>query len=353
MGVYKDNTNGQWRVQVYYTNYKGEKKRKQKKGFKTKKEAKQWEINFINSLDVTSDITFSHLVDNYIEDLTHRLKVSTIETKKIIIYKHILPFFENIKVKDVTPLLVRQWQNTILKKNYSKTFTKTINNQLSAIMNYAVTYYNLQFNPVRKAGTIGRKNANEMNFWTYKEYKTFIEHVDKPQDRIVFELLYYSGMRIGEMLALTTADINIKDKTIDINKSLSVIKGEIYITEPKTEKAKRVIGLPEFVINNLAAYINSLYGIEKQDRIFTFARSYPSKLMDKYIPKTNVKRIRTHDFRHSHASLLISLDINIMTIADRLGHEKVETTWNTYGHLYPNKRIEVINKLESLNYEKL
>ena len=104
MGVYKDNTNGQWRVQVYYTNYKGEKKRKQKKGFKTKKEAKQWEINFINSLDVTSDITFSHLVDNYIEDLTHRLKVSTIETKKIIIYKHILPFFENIKVKDVTPL---------------------------------------------------------------------------------------------------------------------------------------------------------------------------------------------------------------------------------------------------------
>lgn len=348
MGVFKDNTTGQWRVQVYYTDYKGDRLRKQKKGFKTKKEAKQWEGDFINSLDLSADILFEHLVDNYMEDLSHRLKASTMATKKNIIDKHLIPFFEGVKANDITPLLVRKWQNSILKENYSKTFIKTINNQLSAIMNYAVAYYGLQSNPVRKAGSIGKKNADEMNFWTYDEYKIFIDHVTKPYDKLIFELLYYSGMRIGEMLALTPSDIDFEDHTISINKSLSVISGTTYITAPKTEKGKRIIGLPESVMNQLYAYMNTLYGLEKENRIFTFARSYPSKLMDIYIKDTGLKRIRTHDFRHSHASLLISLDINIMTIADRLGHEKVDTTWNTYGHLYPNKRAEIVTKLETL-----
>ncbi|MBC2575190.1 tyrosine-type recombinase/integrase [Peptostreptococcus canis] len=348
MGVYKDNSTGLWRVQIYYTDYKGESQRKQKKGFKTKKEAKQWESDFINSLDVTTDIIFIHLVNNYMDDLSPRLKVSTMSTKKNIIDKHILPFFKDIKVKDISPLLIRKWQNAILKEGYSNTFTKTINNQMSAILNYAVSFYGLQSNPVRKAGSIGKKKSDEMNFWTYDEYKIFISNITKPEDKIIFEILYYSGMRIGEMLALTPTDINFEEQTISINKSLSVINGITYITEPKTEKGKRIIGLPESIMNQLSSYMKTIYCLEKDNRIFTFARSYPAKLMNKYIKDTELKRIRTHDFRHSHASLLINLDINIMTIADRLGHEKVDTTWNTYGHLYPNKRVEVVDKLKSL-----
>ena len=348
MGVFKDNATGQWRVQVYYTDYKGDRLRKQKKGFKTKKEAKQWEVDFINSLDLSADILFEHLVDNYMEDLSHRLKVSTMATKKTIIDKHLIPFFEGVKVNEITPLLVRRWQNSILKQSYTKTFMKTINNQLSAIMNYAVSYYGLQSNPVRKAGSIGKKKADEMNFWTYDEYKAFISCIDDPSYRIVFEMLYYTGVRIGELLALTPADIDISEMTVSITKTYTVVNRQGYITEPKTEKGKRVIGIPKDVMNHLVKYMSTLYGLESSDRIFTFARSYPSKIMDKYIEQSGVKRIRIHDFRHSHASLLISLDINIMTIADRLGHEKVDTTWNTYGHLYPNKRSEVVDKLSAL-----
>lgn len=334
-----------WRVQIRYKEKSGNVIRKQKRGFKTKKEAQEWEDNFINSLETDINITFANLYNNYIEDISNRIRESTLKTKQTIIESQILDFFSAYKISDIKAIDVRKWQNTILKKGYSDTYVKTINNQLSAILNYAVRYYGLSSNPCHLAGSIGKKNADEMNFWTLDEYKKFISVIDKLQDKIVFEVLYWSGIRIGELLALTKSDLDFDNNVISISKNHVVVDSKHYTNEPKTPRGRRNIHMPSFVMGELREYIDSLYKLNDSDRIFPFARSYPLKLMNKYCPLSGVKKIRTHDLRHSHASLLVSMDVNITTIADRLGHENIETTWNTYSHLYPNKRQEVADKL--------
>ena len=347
MVIKDENKPRKWRVQLSYKDIDGKTKRKQKRGFNSKKEAQEWERNFLNSLNTTSDITFANLTEAYLDDMKHRLKASTMETKTTLIMQHVKPFFADFEIKNITPLIVRTWQSKLLKSSYSKTYIKTINNQLSAILNYAVKYYHLPSNPVHVAGTIGKKKSDEMNFWTLEEFNQFISVVDGLLELTVFNTLYYSGMRIGELLALTLNDLNFEENVININKTYSMVKGQEYITDPKTPKGNRFICMPTHVMDLLGKYIKTLYRLKNTDRIFTIPRSKPGKWMKKYCELSNVKLIRLHDLRHSHASLLINLDVNIMTISDRLGHENTQTTWDTYGHLYPNKRKEVAEKLNN------
>lgn len=350
MVIKDENKPRKWRVQLTYKDISGKTRRKQKRGFNSKKEAQEWERVFLNSLNPTTEIFFSNLVTAYLKDMEPRLKASTIENKKNLITNHVDPFFGEFEIKNITPLIVRSWQSKLLETNYSKTYIKSINNQLSAIFNYAVKYYHLPQNPVHIAGTIGKKKADKMKFWTLDEFKQFIMVVDDSLHLTLFNVLYWSGMRIGELLALTPNDLNFIENTININKSYNMIKGKVHIDEPKTPKGNRILYMPDFVMELLDRYLNTLYGLKPTDRIFTISRSSPGRWMKKYCNKSNVKLIRLHDIRHSHASLLINLDVNIMTISDRLGHENTQTTWDTYGHLYPNRRIEVVEKLNCANF---
>ena len=174
MVIKDENKSRKWRVQLSYKDIDGKVKRKQKRGFNSKREAQEWERNFLNSLNTTADITFANLTEAYLNDMKHRLKASTMETKVTLIMRHVQPFFAELEIKNITPLVVRSWQSELLKSSYSKTYIKTINNQLSAILNYAVKYYHLPSNPVHIAGTIGKKKADEMNFWTLEEFNTYI-----------------------------------------------------------------------------------------------------------------------------------------------------------------------------------
>lgn len=345
MTVFKDDTNPKkWRVQLYYKDAFGKNKRIHKRGFERKKDAQEWERNFLNSIDVSPEITFENLVFEYLNDMESRLRESTIFNKTILINTHLIPYFKDMKIENIKPITVRKWQNKLLKNDYSETYLKTINNQFNAIMNYAVKYYNLSKNPGHAAGTIGRKNADEKDFWTLDEFNTFINVIENKEHKLIFNLLYFTGMRIGELLALTPNDFH--DNYIDINKNYVVTNGVGKINPPKTPKGNRIIYISDFIIKDTLEYISTLYRLKNNDRIFMFARSYPAKLMDKYCKLSGVKKIRTHDLRHSHVSLLIELGVNITTISDRLGHEKVDTTWNTYAHLYPNQRQDVVYKID-------
>ena len=225
----------------------------------------------------------------------------------------------------------------------------SINNQLTAILNYAVRYYNLKENPCRKAGSIGKSHADEMQFWTTEEFKQFLEKIsDKPQARAGFLILYYTGLRIGELLALEYADIDFEGCKLNISKSYQHISGRDVVTPPKTPKSIRTVSIPEFLRDELKAYTGRLYGLHKHDRIFPCTKSFFEHEMVRGTRDGEVKRIRLHDIRHSHASLLIELGFSPLAIADRLGHEKVETTLNTYSHLFPHKRDEVAEKLQQL-----
>lgn len=237
-----------------------------------------------------------------------------------------------------------------MKKGYSQTYLKTVNNQLSTIFNYAVKYYDLRENPCRKTGSIGKSHAGERQFWTKQEFKQFLATVeDKPEARMAFLVLYWTGMRIGELLALTYNDIDLEKRTISINKSYQRLDGRDIITPPKTPKSKRIVTIPLFLAEELREYMSHLYGIMADERMFRFTKSYMEHKIIRGIKFSGVKRIRLHDLRHSHASLLVEMGFTPLAIAERLGHEKIETTLNTYSHLYPNKQGELADRLEMEN----
>lgn len=144
-------------------------------------------------------------------------------------------------------------------------------------------------------------------------------------------------MTKAELLALTLGDFNAEEKTLRINKSYQRIKGKDVVTEPKTEKSKRIITLPDFLVEEMNDYISRLYGMMTNDRLFMVTKSYLGDELARGVKMSGVKKIRLHDLRHSHASLLISkLGAPPLVVAERLGHEKIQTTLNTYSHLYPN-----------------
>lgn len=210
-------------------------------------------------------------------------------------------------------------------------------------------YYDLRENPCHKAGTMGKKNAEEMQFWTKDEFEKFIAAVeDKPMSHTIFMTLYYTGIREGELLALTPKDIDLKAKTIRINKSYQRLGKEDVITTPKTPKSKRTITIPNLLCECLKDYMEKIYELSDSDRLFNVTKHYLTKEMVRGCKKSGVKKIRIHDIRHSHASLLVEMGFTPLLIAERLGHEKIQATLDTYSHLYPNKQSEVADRLDEL-----
>ena len=351
MPAYKDEKTGKWFAKFYYTNWQGIKKQKWKRGFATKKEALGFERDFLEKQSANPDMTFQNLYEIYMEDMAARLKQSTLLTKKAVLQTHILPFFGSKPINEIKASDVRRWQAKLMSSpnNYSQTYLKKINTELNSIINYAKRFYDLNTNPCGKAGTIGKAKAEEMDYWTYDEYIAFREGVkDKSLSYICFEVLYWTGMREGELLALSPADIDLDNKTISINKTYQRIEGKDVFTSPKTRKSKRKIPIPDFICQELSDYIQSRYMLDADERLFPVTKSYLSHEMIRGCKNTGVKKIRIHDIRHSHASLLINQGCDALMLADRLGHEKVSTTLNTYSHLFPHKQQELVHSLESL-----
>lgn len=353
MPVYQDQKTKTWYVKCYYVDYTGTKRQRKKRGFKLQREAKEWERNFLETQQADLTMTFESFINIYNEDIKHRIREHTHMQKQYLINRKLLPFFGKLPVSQITPAHIRKWQNELMAyrdpdgKPYSETYLKSINNQMAAIMNYAVRYYGLKENPCTKAGSIGKSHADEMNFWTTEEFKTFLEKIsDKPQARAGFLTLYYTGMRIGELLALEYGDIDFNECKIQINKSYQRIDKRDVITPPKTPRSVRTISIPVFLRDELKSYTDKLYGLHRHDRVFPYTKHFFEHEMKRGTKDGEVKQIRLHDLRHSHASLLIELGFSPLAIADRLGHEKIETTLNTYSHLFPHKRDEVAEKLQ-------
>ena len=224
-------------------------------------------------------------------------------------------------------------------------YLKTLHNQFSAIFNHAVKFYGLKDNPAAKVGNMGKAKAREMLFWTQEEYKKFSEEMmDKPLSFYDFEMLYWCGIREGELLALTPADFDFGRETVTISKSYQRIGGRDIITDPKTPKSNRTIKMPEFLCEEMQDYMKQLYRIGKNDRLFEVTKSYLHHEMDRGAKAAGVKRIRIHDLRHSHISLLIEMGYSAVAIADRVGHESINITYN-YAHLFPSTQSDMADKL--------
>jgi len=352
MPAYRDDSKGTWYASFYYSNWKGDKVKKLKRGFKTKREALDWERVFLLQQSADLNMSFESFVKIYYADMKNRLKENTWQTKQAIIEKKILPYFSNKKICDIQPKDVIWWQNVLVNyrneegEAYSPTYLKTVHNQLSAIFNHAVRFYDLKSNPAAKAGNMGKEKNKEMLFWTKDEYLKFADSMmDKPLSFYAFEMLYWCGIRLGELLALTPSDFDFGKRTVNINKSYQRLNCKDIVTEPKTPKSNRIIKMPDFLTEEMQEYISLIYDAGKDDRIFPITKSYLHHEMDRGSKEQGIKRIRIHDLRHSHVSLLIEMGFSAVAIADRLGHESIDVTYR-YAHLFPSKQTEIANKLE-------
>lgn len=347
MPAYKDEKTGTWYCSFPYKDWNGDRKRKLKRGFARKKDALEWEHFFLSKTKVSCNISFEALSQLYFEDMETRLKKTTITNKRYLFDTKILPFFGNLKIDKITAAHIRRFQNKLVgdEKEYAPTYLRTINNQLSAVFNYAVKYYNLPANPCHLAGSMGKKNADEMQIWTVDQFKQAMQYCKREDSRLAFEIMFYAGLRIGEVLALTPADI-LNTKTISITKGLAHIGSEKIISTPKTSKSIREIPIPSFLYERIQEYIQTIYDGTPDTPLFTYAKGVLNRNLTACAKDAELPHIRVHDLRHSHASLLIEMGYNILLVSERLGHEKVETTWNTYAHIYPNKQEKLAESLD-------
>lgn len=351
MAIYKDEAKGTWRVIYRYTDWTGKQKQTQKRGFKTRREAQQWEWETMLKKENKLDMTFRSFWELYAADRKPRLKESTWETKEHMVRTKLLPYFGDRKIDEINAKDVIAWQNEMLAyreeegKAYSPDYLRSVHAQLSAIFNHAVKYYRLPVNPARAAGTLGKEIPKEMDFWTREEYLRFAEAVmDKPMSYYAFEMLYWTGIREGEMLALTAEDFDFEAQTVSISKTYHRMKGRDIITSPKTTKSNRTIKMPEFLSEEMQDYLKQLYGLQPGQRIFPVTKYYMTREMDRGCRMSGVKRIRIHDIRHSHVSLLINMGFSALAIGERVGHEAEKITYR-YAHLFPTVQTEMADRL--------
>lgn len=352
MTVIKNEKSNTWEVRTYFKNLQGDRKQKTKRGFKTRREAVAWEAAFKTEEHCDLNMTFESYYRIYERDIKPTLKLNTWKTKQAIVEKKILPFIGNRKIDSLTPADIRAWQVEVMnltKKNgepLSQDYLRTIHCQLSAMLNHAVRFYGLKRNVANVAGSMGGESYDEIKFWTQTEYEKFAEAVaDKPLSYFAFEILYWCGLRLGEMQALTPEDIDFERNTIRINKSYQRINRKDVITPPKTPKSNRTVYMPKSLGLELKCFFETLYGLKATDRIFTVSKSYMHHEMDRGSKAAGLERIKVHGLRHSHVSLLINKGYTALEIGDRVGHEAQEITYR-YAHLFPTIQTDMAKTLD-------
>lgn len=350
MPAYKDEERKTWYVKFYFKDWDGKTKPKMKRGFRTKKDALDFERDFLATHSGYSpDLLMGTLIEKYLEDLTLHVRESTHSLRKRTINRHITPFFENLKASEVTAAHVREWQNSLIKQGYKPSTLLEWHTMLSSIFNYGIKFCGVKSNPARLAGAIGnKKSSKEIKFWTKEQFDRFIEVVDQPEYRFFFLTLYYSGMREGECLALKPKQDIEHGKYIIIDETYRRLNGKDVFGPPKTPASTRKITMPKFWWSEYDSFVSAHY--EAPERLFRFMSiTQLNNKLREYGALVGNPPITLHDLRHSHASLLIEMGQNVLLIAERLGHDSVSTTLETYSHLFPNKQFELANLLDDIN----
>lgn len=349
---------GSWTSQFRYSDYNGNMKEKHKRGFRSKEEADAFEEEFLSTCSNPDSMTFEEFVAHYYEDNRPRVRESSWKTKQIRIDLKIAPFFEKKRLNEITPKDVMRWQNWMKEqesrfgKPYSQATLRAYDEVLCTLFNHAVRYYGLASNPAKRVTRMGGHKVNSMMVWNCEEYRLFSEAIaNKPKSYYAFEMLYWTGIREGELLALTPADFDFEASTVSITKTKHT-NGDKAIAPPKTEKSYRTIAMPQFLAEEMREYIELCLDIADDELIFPISKSYLHHEMDRGCKISGVKRIRIHDLRHSHVSLLIKEGFTAAAIADRVGHESQEITFR-YAHLFAGDQERMAEMLDKERKEGL
>jgi integrase len=353
-----------WMVKFPYTDPKtGEQKIEYKRGFENKRDAKDYEESFLEHLNdpIESDEeiepvkTFGDVFQEYLRSHKREdMKESTLETKRNIFDRHIFPTFKNKSIAEITDDDIAEWQRKTKTyqmdngKRFSASFLRTIQSQFNSIINYAYSKGYLNLNPLADIKNMGIKDKR-VEYWSTDEYEKFAYCAMKvPNYYYAFEVLYWCGLREGEMLALTLQDVDLDDGIIHVTKTYQRYKGKDIFTSPKTPSSVRQVSMPSFLCDELREYIAMLYCPEPEQRIFPITKSNLSKQFHNFAEEAGLKRITVHGLRHSHVSLLISKKYDIFEVSKRIGHKSIKTTQDIYGHLFDGVQRAIANDLDSL-----
>lgn len=354
MAAYKDPIRKTWYVQFRVSIGNKQYKTIKKRGFRTKKEALLYESQYNQMVPLFALNKLSEAYDIYYEYCVDRLRIRTLYLKRRTFTNYILPYLGNICIKDITPLVILNWQKHLIAENTAFSNIRSSLFQLSALFNFGIKFYDLQTNPVQNAGSLISYNSHKFNFWTISEFHKFQKwNKLSPLTILVIEILYFTGLRWGELKALTAADFDFSKGTLSVTKSFSYCNKQHFILPPKTESGKRIITIPPFLMEKIKKYIDSLF-IEKDTFIFPLESHTIRRALDKAAKELNLPRIRIHDLRHSHASLLVYLGFSPVMIKNRLGHKNIKITMDVYTQMYIEEEKEIVSKLNILeeNMEK-
>lgn len=352
MQVIKNEKTGKYDVRYRYKDFTGKTKQSTKRGFKSENQAKQWYKSFIAGKTHNIDMLFKDYIALYLKYKKGTLRPTTYENRVYVINKWILPFFGERRLCDIDTADVLEWHNALLiqkKSNgehYEISYLKTIHVQLAAMFNYAIKVFDLPSNPASKAGNLKDNEIREVVFWTLDEYQKFIIEVANKEEAFMgFEILYWCGLRIGELLALTKKDINFETNEIDINKTYNRIHGEDKFGPPKTPQSYRKVLMPKAVAEELKHYMGRLYNLKNNQRLFERSKKFYGHELNRGAKAAQIKEATVHSLRHSHVSLLCNLGYQAVEIGKRIGHSSERVTF-MYAHMFPTKQQQMVDTLD-------
>lgn len=373
MAVYKDNIKTkdgrQWYFKVYKKDFNGNNKAFKSKRYETKKEAQEAERLFLLKRDNPVHKKFKIIALDYFEYSTLTKKESTLQTYKEVYYKHISPYFDDYNLDSINIPILNKFREIKQNKGYSVRYLNKINNVLNKILDYAVINYGLPSNLNKVIGAYQEKkdkvisNEEKIRYITYEEFKKFISVIDDLTWKTFFTLLYFTGMRKGEVLALTFKDI--KNDTIIINKTLyTKVKGKITITSTKNN-LNRIVKMNKSLYDIMQQYITYMKSFsDYRDDWFLFggynnlAPTTIDRYKKYYFELSNVHEITIHEFRHSAVSLLANEVIKksngkidtanfFLQMSKRFGHSP-EVMQRTYMHLFEDNQDDIVDILDNL-----
>lgn len=348
-----------WSVRFRYINEEGKEVNKKLSGYKTKKDANAEYLKFISKAKqyvkkekIVHELTFPELYEEYKNHIKARIKESSFYDFNSKCNLHILPYFSKYKVKDISPKTILNWQNS--KNKYSYKYKTNLRTYLSSILKYAQRYYKIENQLLYVENFRNIETPKEMKIWTPEEFFNFVSEIKNIVYKSFFYSLYFTGARKGEILATTWLDWDLDNGILNITKTISkkVYDSQWSITSPKNKSSIRKIPLPKILIEVMKEYKEFYNQNNMMGFVFygnkPLADSSIGKQMNLVCKEKKVTQIRLHDFRHSHASLLLSKGISIVAVSKRLGHSSTKQTLDTYAHLMPQEAEILLNILDNL-----
>lgn len=336
MASYSKGKNGLWKVQFYSRDYLGNNKKYSKSSFKTKKDAEKYYLDFTLKQSRKTNQTIKKALEIFLMEKLETVKYSTYKKYENDITKQLTGLL-NLTIDDITPLMLKQYCYEIKE-------TKKYNNRvvmLKIFFKWCMLYYALEEDKTKFLKVIPLRK-NKKDIITIEEFKNLLEIEENKKYKCIYSILFYGGLRIGELLALTNKDIDLINSRIRINKTVTQYN---TIQTPKTLSSERYINLPLNVMNLLKEQVEK----SKSKRIFNIGIAMINKrLKEKFSQVNENKKITSHCFRHSHTSILLKNNIDIATVSRRLGHSNSQITLSTYTHYLEDEEDKVINFLENI-----